>query len=49
VRNLRDRRKDLYGVSWIVKKSDRDDELLAQGEERQPAAKPSRRKAAAAG
>jgi hypothetical protein len=32
-----------------VKKSDRDDELLAQGEERQAAAKPSRRKAVAAG
>ena len=49
VRNLRDRRKDLYGVSWIVKKTERDDELLAQGEERQPAAKPSRRKTMAAG
>jgi hypothetical protein len=36
-------------VSWIVKKSDRDDDLLAQGEERQPATKPSRRKAIAAG
>ncbi|GAB3837884.1 bifunctional GNAT family N-acetyltransferase/carbon-nitrogen hydrolase family protein [Hymenobacter jeollabukensis] len=33
VRNLRDRRKDLYSVSW-VKKTDRDDELLAQGEDR---------------
>ncbi|OON69741.1 bifunctional GNAT family N-acetyltransferase/carbon-nitrogen hydrolase family protein [Hymenobacter sp. CRA2] len=33
VRNLRDRRKDLYSVSW-VKKTERDDELLAQGEER---------------
>jgi predicted amidohydrolase/ribosomal protein S18 acetylase RimI-like enzyme len=49
VRNLRDRRKDLYSVSWIAKKTERDDELLAQGEERQPAAKPSRRKAVAAG
>ena len=48
VRNLRDRRKDLYGVSW-VRKTERDDELLAQGEERQPATKPSRRKAIAAG
>jgi len=50
VRNLRDRRKDLYGLSW-VKKADtaRDEELLAQGEERQPATKPSRRKAVAAG
>ncbi|WP_425555428.1 GNAT family N-acetyltransferase [Hymenobacter koreensis] len=36
VRNLRDRRKDLYSVSWAVKKSERDDELLAQGEERAP-------------
>ncbi|RTQ50040.1 GNAT family N-acetyltransferase [Hymenobacter gummosus] len=33
VRNLRDRRKDLYSVSW-VKKTERDDELLAQGEDR---------------
>jgi predicted amidohydrolase/ribosomal protein S18 acetylase RimI-like enzyme len=49
VRNLRDRRKDLYGVSWLVKKTERDDELLAQGEERQTATKPSRRKAVAAG
>jgi len=49
VRNLRDRRKDLYGLNWIPKKTDRDDELLAQGEERQPATKPSRRKAIAAG
>jgi len=49
VRNLRDRRKDLYGVSWLVKKTERDDELLAQGEERQPVTKPSRRKAVAAG
>ncbi|NVO86482.1 bifunctional GNAT family N-acetyltransferase/carbon-nitrogen hydrolase family protein [Hymenobacter sp. P5252] len=35
VRNLRDRRKDLYSVSW-VKKTERDDELLSQGEERAP-------------
>jgi predicted amidohydrolase/ribosomal protein S18 acetylase RimI-like enzyme len=49
VRNLRDRRKDLYGVSWLVKKTERDDELLAQGEERQTSTKPSRRKAVAAG
>jgi hypothetical protein len=35
VRNLRDRRKDLYSVGW-VKKTERDDELLAQGEERAP-------------
>ncbi len=50
VRNLRDRRKDLYALSW-VKKADvaRDEELLAQGDERQPATKPSRRKAIAAG
>ena len=50
VRNLRDRRKDLYGLSWI-KKADaiRDEELLAQGDERTPAARPSRRKAIAAG
>jgi predicted amidohydrolase/ribosomal protein S18 acetylase RimI-like enzyme len=48
VRNLRDRRKDLYSVSWIPKKTERDEELLAQGEERQPATKPSRRKAIAA-
>jgi len=47
VRNLRDRRKDLYGVSW-VKKTERDDELLSQGDERQPATKPTRRKAVAA-
>ena len=46
VRNLRDRRKDLYSVSW-VKKTERDDELLAQGDERQP--KTSRRKAVPAG
>ncbi|RPD50349.1 GNAT family N-acetyltransferase [Hymenobacter sediminis] len=46
VRNLRDRRKDLYTLSW--KKTERDDELLAQGEERvQKSA--SRRKAVAAG
>ena len=49
VRNLRDRRNDLYSVSWIAKKTERDEELLAQGEERQPALKPSRRKAVAAG
>ncbi|QKG53460.1 bifunctional GNAT family N-acetyltransferase/carbon-nitrogen hydrolase family protein [Hymenobacter sp. BRD67] len=50
VRNLRDRRKDLYSVSWL-KKADqqRDEELLTQGEERQPAVKPGRRKAIAAG
>ncbi|RZK30164.1 MAG: hydrolase, partial [Hymenobacter sp.] len=50
VRNLRDRRKDLYSLGW-VKKADaaRDEELLSQGEERTPAAKPSRRKAIAAG
>ena len=48
VRNLRDRRKDLYSVSWIPKKTERDDELLAQGEERQPATKPARRKTAVA-
>ena len=47
VRNLRDRRKDLYSVSW-VKKTERDDELLAQGDERQPKTS-SRRKAIAAG
>ena len=35
VRNLRDRRKDLYSVSW-VKKTERDEELLSQGEERAP-------------
>ncbi|WP_245744874.1 bifunctional GNAT family N-acetyltransferase/carbon-nitrogen hydrolase family protein [Hymenobacter actinosclerus] len=35
VRNLRDRRKDLYSVSW-VKKTERDDALLSQGEERAP-------------
>ncbi|GAA3999059.1 bifunctional GNAT family N-acetyltransferase/carbon-nitrogen hydrolase family protein [Hymenobacter fastidiosus] len=47
VRNLRDRRKDLYSLSWTVKKADRDEELLAQGEERLP--KVSRRKAISAG
>ncbi len=47
VRNLRDRRKDLYSVSWVVKKAERDDELLSQGEERMP--RTSKRKAIAAG
>ncbi len=48
VRNLRDRRKDLYSLSWTVKKSDRDEELLAQGsEERHP--RVTKRKAIAAG
>ncbi|SMB97551.1 Nitrilase/cyanide hydratase and apolipoprotein N-acyltransferase [Hymenobacter roseosalivarius DSM 11622] len=47
VRNLRDRRKDLYSVSWVVKKAERDDELLSQGEERAP--RTSKRKAIAAG
>ncbi|RSK47743.1 GNAT family N-acetyltransferase [Hymenobacter rigui] len=47
VRNLRDRRKDLYSLNW-VKKTERDDELLAQGEERAPKTA-SRRKAVAAG
>ena len=47
VRNLRDRRKDLYSVSW-VKKTERDDELLEQGVERTPKTS-SRRKAIAAG
>ncbi|SNC74760.1 Predicted amidohydrolase [Hymenobacter gelipurpurascens] len=46
VRNLRDRRKDLYSVSW-VKKTERDDELLAQGEERAVKA-PARRKSVTA-
>ncbi len=46
VRNLRDRRKDLYSLSW--KKTERDDELLAQGEERVQKST-SRRKAVAAG
>ena len=44
---LRDRRKDLYSVSW-VKKTERDDELLEQGAERVPKTS-SRRKAIAAG
>jgi hypothetical protein len=47
VRNLRDRRKDLYSLSWTVKKAERDDELLEQGTERLP--RTSRRKAVAAG
>ncbi|RYU77875.1 GNAT family N-acetyltransferase [Hymenobacter persicinus] len=48
VRNLRDRRKDLYSLSWNIKKTDRDDELLAQGsDDRQVRA--SKRKAVAAG
>jgi predicted amidohydrolase/ribosomal protein S18 acetylase RimI-like enzyme len=47
VRNLRDRRKDLYSVSWVVKKAERDDELLSQGEERAP--RTGKRKAIAAG
>lgn len=48
VRNLRDRRKDLYSLSWTVKKTDRDEELLEQGTERLPKTA-SRRKAVAAG
>ena len=47
VRNLRDRRRDLYSLSWTVKKTERDDELLEQGAERLP--RTSRRKAIAAG
>lgn len=48
VRNLRDRRKDLYSLSWTIRKTERDDELLAQGtEERHP--RVSKRKAIAAG
>ncbi len=47
VRNLRDRRKDLYSLSWTVKKTERDDDLLEQGAERLP--RVSRRKAIAAG
>ncbi|MBC6610788.1 bifunctional GNAT family N-acetyltransferase/carbon-nitrogen hydrolase family protein [Hymenobacter sp. BT507] len=43
VRNLRDRRRDLYSVSWVGK-SERADELLEMGAERAP--KTSRRKAA---
>jgi predicted amidohydrolase/GNAT superfamily N-acetyltransferase len=48
VRNLRDRRKDLYSVSWTKKSEQRDEELLSQGEERAVKA-PARRKAAAQG
>ncbi|UOR07691.1 bifunctional GNAT family N-acetyltransferase/carbon-nitrogen hydrolase family protein [Hymenobacter aerilatus] len=44
VRNLRDRRKDLYSVSWVGK-NERADELLEMGAERAP--KTSRRKASA--
>jgi predicted amidohydrolase/GNAT superfamily N-acetyltransferase len=48
VRNLRDRRRDLYSLSWTIKKTERDDELLAQGsEERHP--RVTKRKAIAAG
>ena len=47
VRNLRDRRKDLFSLSWSKKTAERDDELLAQGDERLP--KTSRRRAIAAG
>ncbi|NRT19117.1 putative amidohydrolase/ribosomal protein S18 acetylase RimI-like enzyme [Hymenobacter sp. 9A] len=47
VRNLRDRRKDLFSLSWSKKATERDDELLAQGEERLP--KTSRRRAVSAG
>ena len=47
VRNLRDRRKDLFSLSWSKKAAERDEELLAQGEERLP--KTSRRRAIAAG
>jgi len=42
VRNLRDRRKDLYSVSWVGK-NERADELLEMGAERAP--KTGRRKA----
>lgn len=35
VRNLRDRRKDLYSLTW-VSRPERADELLSQGEERAP-------------
>ncbi|WP_167855494.1 bifunctional GNAT family N-acetyltransferase/carbon-nitrogen hydrolase family protein [Hymenobacter fodinae] len=48
VRNLRDRRKDLYSVSWTKKSEQRDEELLSQGEERAIKA-PARRKAVAQG
>ncbi|WP_167855276.1 bifunctional GNAT family N-acetyltransferase/carbon-nitrogen hydrolase family protein [Hymenobacter wooponensis] len=48
VRNLRDRRKDLYSVSWTKKSEQRDEELLSQGEERAIKA-PARRKAIAQG
>ena len=47
VRNLHERRKDLYSVSW-VKKTGRDDELLKQGAARAPKIG-SRRKAIVAG
>lgn len=49
VRNLRDRRKDLFTLSWSKKTAERDEDLLAQGEERQPGTRPGRRKAVAAG
>jgi hypothetical protein len=48
VRNLRDRRKDLYSLSWTIKKTERDDELLAQGTDERLSKAP-RRKAIAAG
>ncbi|MBO3272459.1 bifunctional GNAT family N-acetyltransferase/carbon-nitrogen hydrolase family protein [Hymenobacter defluvii] len=44
VRNLRDRRRDLYSVSWVGK-NERADELLEMGAERAP--KTSRRKTTA--
>jgi hypothetical protein len=47
VRNLRDRRRDLYSLNWSIKKSERDDELLSQGEERAP--RTSKRKIAHVG
>ncbi len=46
VRNLRDRRKDLYSVSW-TKKAEREEEVLPAAEEKP--ARASRRKAVAAG
>ncbi len=49
VRNLRDRRKELYSVSWVKKNTDRTDEETSAAAEEKPAKAPSRRRAIAAG
>ena len=49
VRNLRDRRKELYSVSWVKKNTDRSDDDAGVVAEEKPAKTPTRRKAIAAG